>query len=435
MQNILSDLVIRAGLGGLSQILGSIARLLLNLFLAKLLGLAAFGYFIIYQAIGRIVVLFGISGIPSFLSLKLTHYIEGKYFKRAKQLVRFCTAYLFIFSIIGGILFITLLSNEFINISNANIELSIIAILAAFFGAFSFLTSSILMVGNKFFSALIPIRVIEPLIFMAIISLFIYSGLDINLKIALISWLISSFFITIYLLFMTIKILLSYPKLDTLQDAEEDSWIKTLAPLSINEFIIQGKVSITDIILGAILSAESVGLLRVAKIVSGLISTLKTSIEPILRPYAAKLWVNEKKYLISKNLRNVTRILSTLDIFILIILFFTSEIVISFVFGEEYLPASDVLRILILGNFLGGIWGYGNLILTMTGFGNMAVKAQFVLAIIYIAMLTLLTLNFGLIGASLTIMLFDLVTRFVMNFLEVKMTGINTSIFLIKKIK
>ena len=63
MQNIFSSLVLRIGLGGFSEIIATITRLLLNLSLAKLLGLAAFGYFVIYQAIGRLVILFGISSI------------------------------------------------------------------------------------------------------------------------------------------------------------------------------------------------------------------------------------------------------------------------------------------------------------------------------------------------------------------------------------
>lgn len=429
MQNFLSNFLFRIGFGGSSQILGTIIRLFLNLFLARVLGVAGYGYFVIYQAIGRIIILFGISGIESFISLTFTRYVEGKSFNKAKKLIRYCIIHLCIFSIVIGVLFIILLNHDFNNISNVNKELVTIAIFAAFLNGLSRLSSSLLMASEKFFSALLPHKIIEPLIFIAIMALFVYFGFDLNVKIALISWLISSLIIMIYLSCIAIKTLLSYPKSDKSYDVKEDSWFKILAPLSLNDFIIQGRVSISDIIIGAILSAESVGLIRVAKTISGLLSAVKTSLEPILRPYAAKLWVNEKKYLISRNLSKLTRIISTFDFITLIILFFLGESILVFLFGEEYQPASDILRILILGIFLGGIWGFGNLILTMTGFGIVAVKAQFIVAILYMLILILATLNFGLMGASVVFMLFELMTRFIMYSLAARKTNINTSIF------
>jgi len=161
-------------------------------------------------------------------------------------------------------------------------------------------------------------------------------------------------------------------------------------------------ISWTDtLMLGSFKTSADVGLYNVALPLAVFVSFPLNAMQAIYLPVTSELYSKNMFSEIKKNFSILTKWISLATLPLFLILFLFSRIVIAFLFGNNYIFAADVLRILSLGFIISNFLGPNGTTLVVMGKTYFMMWATLAAAIINIALNAILIPLFGIVGAAI----------------------------------
>lgn len=181
-------------------------------------------------------------------------------------------------------------------------------------------------------------------------------------------------------------------------------------------------------LLGYLAKPEEVGLFQVANQLTSLVIIGLMAVNMPLQPKLAAAWAKGNKKEAQKLVAEATKISTILAVASAMILIPFAELVVNF-YGDQYLEAANVLRILIAGQFINAASGPCGLVLSMTGQQRLALYGiTFALLINTIANVILVP-HYAAMGAALAAVLGLLVWNGLLVYCTWRTVNIKTSIF------
>ncbi|MGR5120703.1 flippase [Vibrio astriarenae] len=406
------------------QLLGRVISIISGVILARLLGPENFGRYSFVMAIVAIAILPAIAGLPQLIIREVAIYRQNKAYNYLNGFLIWTKRYIYTLSFFSIVL---LGAAVYLGSWDDNIGMLIViafvliplkALLArqgAIFNAFQF--SSL---------AQLPINIVAPLFFLIILVATWFFGVDIKAEMAMAFQGVSHFLA----LFVCLALLSSYVdkhqkvsnelKFDTYQ------WKKSLLPLTMVMVITTLNNELATVFLGFLGDESEVGYFRVAMQASMLFLISLQSINAITAPQIARMYragnKDDAQLLLTRSVR--LGCLFSLPL-MLFLCFFSDELVI-LLFGNEFLPASNLIRLLLLGQVVNVCTGSAGMVLNMTGNEKYTLKVQILSVAILIAMLSILVPLYGAVGAAVSVSTSVAMWNVMMSHMASKRTNLTT---------
>jgi O-antigen/teichoic acid export membrane protein len=170
--------------------------------------------------------------------------------------------------------------------------------------------------------------------------------------------------------------------------------------ISIANLIFSILTQTDTLMLAFFKGSEAVGLYQVAMPIAALVSFLGTILTSIAFPMIAQLNSEKKLNQLEEGVSLIFKFLIILSLPIVIVLFAFSSLPIALMFGEKYLLASPVVKILIFSVFLGLLTAVNTTLLTATGFARGTAGLMSIAAITNIILNLALIPRFSITGAA-----------------------------------
>ncbi|MGR5253593.1 flippase [Vibrio astriarenae] len=406
------------------QLLGRVISIISGVILARLLGPENFGRYSFVMAIVAIAILPAIAGLPQLIIREVAIYRQNKAYNYLNGFLIWTKRYIYTLSFFSIVL---LGAAVYLGSWDDNIGMLIViafvliplkALLArqgAIFNAFQF--SSL---------AQLPINIVAPLFFLIILVATWFFDVDIKAEMAMAFQGVSHFLA----LFVCLALLSSYVdkhqkvsnelKFDTYQ------WKKSLLPLTMVMVITTLNNELATVFLGFLGDESEVGYFRVAMQASMLFLISLQSINAITAPQIARMYragnKDDAQLLLTRSVR--LGCLFSLPL-MLFLCFFSDELVI-LLFGNEFLPASNLIRLLLLGQVVNVCTGSAGMVLNMTGNEKYTLKVQILSVAILIAMLSILVPLYGAVGAAVSVSTSVAMWNVMMSHMASKRTNLTT---------
>lgn len=160
--------------------------------------------------------------------------------------------------------------------------------------------------------------------------------------------------------------------------------------------------NIDVLVLGTLCSREDVGVYKVSAKLSSLIVFGLYSINQILHPKFAKLYIRDEIDSLKDLVSSSSKIILMAAIPPVLLLIVLSGKVLSLLFGNSYTSGVMVLRILAIGQLINASFGSVGALLNMTGNENDTLKGMFVAVVMNLLLNVILVPIYGPEGAALS---------------------------------
>jgi O-antigen/teichoic acid export membrane protein len=179
-------------------------------------------------------------------------------------------------------------------------------------------------------------------------------------------------------------------------------WLtQTLPSLTVLGWSQGLNTQLPTLLIGWLLLASDVGTYKVADAMSGLISLTLIAANVALGPKIAAASANKNKELFEHLLRTATTMVVLIAVPLAVFFILVANVVIPFVFGQEYAQATTFFWILCVSQLVNSFCGPVMMALNMLKREKDNVKAVFVSLIITMSLGLFLIPSYGLIGAAL----------------------------------
>ncbi len=423
----LGALIFRSGIGSLIvRLINMLCMVALAAVLARVCGVQGYGVYVYVFAIVQVL------SIPARIGLHVLVVREIASFNVSKQ-----------WGYLKGVL---LLGTLIIFLTSVAISLIVICVSSFFEDSFSgseldtlnwgLMLLIVIAFGNFFGSSLrglhkvvygqLPDRVIRPSVFLGFVLLYWYMfPVDVlSPEYAMAFHALSGAIALIFGLFLlhyhipnSIKAIKAHYKTSL--------WLKSATALSLIEGL-QVISSQTDILmLGFFTDAQTVGAYSVAAQGAILVAFGLQSLNMIAAPYYSKFYKQQDFMSMQKLALNVARLSTLIALPAVFLFLFYGTVILTFIFGEEFVIASNALNILCLGQLINAAMGSVVLLLNMTGNEKNVIQGLIVSACSNVVLNFLLIPVWGMEGAAaatcVSLLLWNLIlSRKTLNKLNIK---------------
>jgi O-antigen/teichoic acid export membrane protein len=211
-------------------------------------------------------------------------------------------------------------------------------------------------------------------------------------------------------------------------DHELRVWLKRYVPLSIFSGLFILNKHVNTLILSLIGTNEEVGFYRIAFMGTELLSSAEKLIYAVFAPYIVQLYQDDHKRKLQKMMVNGTRVALVMILPLSIAYLFWGEVVVSALFGDEYLPSVGALGILTIGKLIGLMTGAAALVLVMTGHEKEIVKTMVYALLLNVILSIILIPIYGDIGAAIAASMSIVFLKLVLAYRVIVVTNIRTGI-------
>ena len=173
--------------------------------------------------------------------------------------------------------------------------------------------------------------------------------------------------------------------------------IKDSFPLVLSGFTIMIFQKIDQVMLGQMIGVESVGQYSAAVTIVGFICFVPVIIAESYAPTLVKALKKEEYYNVRQNFSDY---MVWGSIFISIILFYLSPILINILFGTDYTPAIEILRVFSIKGFLVALGAVSAQIMIVENTHQLAYLKGFIGCIANVLLNYIFIIQYGLIGAA-----------------------------------
>ncbi|MFQ3189634.1 MAG: O-antigen/teichoic acid export membrane protein [Paraglaciecola sp.] len=200
-------------------------------------------------------------------------------------------------------------------------------------------------------------------------------------------------FLSFVVTLLKIKPLTAYRQFEHKSILSSNAWlfIAAMAALTTQQLSV--------LVLGRYASLEQVGVFSIAIKVSMLLSYPLLAVNAYTAPQYAKFGA-EGAFKALKHLANqANKVLLVVGSIGVVILFFLAEHIAGF-FGEAYLPAADIIRILLIGQWVNLATGSVVSILVMNGYEKIHSRNSLIIMLMNIVALCVLVPSYGVLAAA-----------------------------------
>jgi O-antigen/teichoic acid export membrane protein len=179
------------------------------------------------------------------------------------------------------------------------------------------------------------------------------------------------------------------------------SWWGSAIPMAITQGmrVLQGNLVI--LLLGATMSAASVGIYRIANSVIMLVAVPTTIFTLVASPIISSLYSKGEMATLQRLLTWITAgmVISTVAVCLPFLL--AGSYLVTAIFGAEFADAANVLMVMCIGAIFTASAGTAGTLLAMTEHEGRVTRASLISLVVLLAALPVLTKYFGVIGAAL----------------------------------
>lgn len=280
--------------------------------------------------------------------------------------------------------------------------------------------------------SLVPQRIVFPLVLMLfLLSVYFISP-------SLVSpWLLSIAYLVLSIISVLVLYLMFSKKMKEFVESEisqykKREWLKVSIPLSfINN--LQYLLKQTDVLmLGILIGTSVVGVYNAALKINQVLLLGLLSINFVVTPQVSKLFYANEHIKLQKLITSSARQLFIITILMASVVLIGGKWILNF-FGDEFVSSYYALLILNVGNLFNAFSGSVGVILSMTGHQSLSFKIILFSVLISIVLNYFLIPIYGIEGAAISSAIAVIVRNITMVYFVRKLTGLNSTIFSIKK--
>ena len=178
------------------------------------------------------------------------------------------------------------------------------------------------------------------------------------------------------------------------------NWRNALYPLT-----IMGGVQLLfgyadSFLLGIFKNDQEVGIYRVAVQISSLVVFALAALNQMLHPHFSRLYAEKNMEELQRLVSFSSKIILFLSVIPSVIFLVFGEMIVTYVYGQEYSIGSNTLSILIVGNLLNAAFGSVGALLNMTGHEKDSMRGMIIALIVNIVLDVVLIPYYGMEGAA-----------------------------------
>ncbi len=406
------------------QLLGRVISITSGVILARLLGPENFGRYSFVMAIVAIAILPAIAGVPQLIIREVAIYRQNKAYDYLNGFFIWTKRYIYTLSFFSIVLLAVA-----VYVGNWDDDIDMLIVIALVLIPLKALLARQGAIFNAFqFSSLaqLPINIVAPLFFLIILVTTWFFGVDLKAEMT-IAFQGGSHFLAFF-----VCLALLSPFVDKRQKVTNEikfdayQWKKSLLPLTMIMVITTLNNELATVFLGFLGDENEVGYFRVAMQASMLFLISLQSINAITAPQIARMYRAGNKDDAQLILTRSVRLGCLFSLPLMLFLCFFSDELVILLFGNEFLPASNLIRLLLLGQVINVCTGSAGMVLNMTGNEKYALKVQILSVAILIAMLSILVPLYGAGGAAVSVSTSVAMWNVMMSHMASKRTNLTT---------
>jgi O-antigen/teichoic acid export membrane protein len=416
-------IIISAGYSLLFKVGVTVLGLLSTILLARFLGPSDLGTYTLILTLVMFISLPIKAGLPQLMVREISKYISIKQYEKIKGILIFSNSFVIIFSLIS--IFILSLVNLYFEYFEY-VYLILIGLIIVIL-SLNEIRGAVLRAFGRYNLGQLPDNIFRPFVFLLSLVVVYLINFEINVITVLVCYLfsiISSFFMgAIFLLknenFKEIK--------EVRSEYNIKLWILASFPMALTNIFYLSNTQIDILLLGYYFSASEVGLYKISIQMSLLIAFSLQASKMISEPIFAKMYNNKLE--LQKTITIISRInfIFALIVFLFILLF--GEMLISFMFGEDYISAYIAFIILAIGRLMSALFGAGGYLLNMGGFEKQYANIWLLTALLNIVLNFIIIPIGGINGAALSTSLSLIFANLLTYFKAKKLTNLKCSPF------
>ncbi|KQB01576.1 hypothetical protein XV92_08845 [Vibrio metoecus] len=386
-------------LSGGIQALGIGLSALTTIFISRVLGAEDYGIIGYLTSLTVLFALPSFAGLPQFLVREISKNMGAKRFKKARSLISWSFWYVVGLSslgIIGYVIYLNYTASDKFNKDIILFSTSLILLRPLLYRTVAILNGVKLnYLSQSIETVLFPLLVmsfcfVHLQYFEEIKALNVVQYQVISLTIIVIT---SNFYINNY--FRVAKFPIKNNKTD---------WLKGMLP-----FIAIGIVSgvnseLATVIVGLTQESADVAYLKIATQVGMLAIVSLKIINIITAPTLANLFNDENNFQAQNVLKKSVRLVSLTTFPVIVFIFFYSHEFVEFMFGEEYVNASVLIKILCIGYLFDVLSGQVGTVLIMSGLESYSMYGVLFSMVLNLILLVVLTPIYGVFGSAIALM-------------------------------
>lgn len=178
-------------------------------------------------------------------------------------------------------------------------------------------------------------------------------------------------------------------------------WLASSIPLALNDGMRTLQSELTILIIGMLLVAADAGLLRISLSTAAIAAAPMTVLARVNLPTIARLHAQNDARRLQK-LVTYSAYAQTVGVLALSLpLLLVPELLLSFVFGDEFAPAGNALRIIAVGQIANAAFGPNGMLLNMTHNERRVTRAMSIALVLNVGTVFFLATPFGIVGAAI----------------------------------
>ena len=375
---------------------------LISVVLARALEPEGFGIYAYFFAIATTCAVFAQAGLPDLMIRESARWHTQQAWGRLRGLLRGYNFVVVVLSMLMTLLLLLLHVTGALQVSEGQTGVYLLSLLLIPTVALSGLRAAALKGLGHIFKGLFPDYIIKSVLFLLLMGIVWVSGAGgaftpADAMLLYVIAALSAYLIGAYFLFRELP-----AAVRTVQAVyTPKAWFKSAVPVAVSDGMSVLHVNMGIFLVGALLSAEDVGIFKVALQASLFAAFALSGIKLYLAPRSAKLISENKLPELQALAVKSARLVFLASLLIIAGLWLLGQFMLGLVYGEAYLPAFVPLLILAAGQSIGAYFGASADILMMAGFEKyiawvkaLAVLLSFVLALLLIP-------AGGIVGAAL----------------------------------
>jgi O-antigen/teichoic acid export membrane protein len=266
------------------------------------------------------------------------------------------------------------------------------------FMALAKLDGAALRALNQVVRGQIPVFLLKPLAMSVLLFVMIVGGLTlnpwnamaINALTALAAWLLTR----IWLKDLLPRAAHAVPV------REGRRWFASMVPMALTDGMRMLQTQLSVLILGLLSTAGDVGLFRIAVSTAVVLMVPQAVIIPVVLPLISRLYVQKDMARLQLLLGRAAQVQFGGVLLLSLPLLIAPTPILSLVYGAEYAPAANVLRIVLLGQLISTAFGMNAAVLNMTKHERRVTRAMAAGLVLNATSIALLLPIWGITGAA-----------------------------------
>ncbi|CAH6794525.1 Polysacc_synt_C domain-containing protein [Vibrio chagasii] len=398
--------------------------LLTGVLFARALGPEDFGRYGFVISIISLAVLPAIAGLPQLIIREISRYRIDNSFPLLNGMLKWSTKYVISISLLS--IFVTAFFTYLGFWSDASGGLILSALILIPLKGFLSKQGAVINGFQRPELAQLPAQVLVPALSLCVVSVLHFFSDDRLTSQTLIYIQIFTHINAVFLSLILLGFVLKKDSQPANPEYQTNRWHKALFPFTILAVVGTMNNELATVMLGFLGSEESVGYFKVAMTGTTVLALGLQSVNAVSAPRIASMYKQNNLVGTQEILSKSVKLGAISSIPFAILLIFFGEYLVTFFFGEDYMPAAYLLSILCIGQIFNICIGSVGIVLNMTGNEKFTLRAQVITLTLTIGLLNILIPLYQAIGAAISVSVGLVFWNVIMAFYVYRLTGLKT---------